>query len=199
MPGTRLASGRNADMTSIASISSISAAAPASSPQSGGDLLGAMRPAMDRAFAIGAPTTAGAAAGVLATGASYLNGAQSTLNRLDEGIARRRSELDAIGTMDPKLHSDKLEQLDLLQRLRDRIQLSIERVSDILAGRDRDDIGTDDDAGASHRPASKQRRRQEQLDELEQRRQLLATQQLDATATASSQAVANAYAGNASS
>jgi hypothetical protein len=188
-------------MTPITSVSAVTAptSTPAAStghPSSGGgDLLAAMRPAMDTASRIGTPTSAEGAASVLATGGSYLQGATSTLAKLDEGIARRRAQLERIRTTDPEAAKDQQQQLDLLQRLRDRIQLSIERVSDILAGKDRDDIGHDDASPAA--TTAPRRTRDEDLELLEQRRRLLAPQ-VDMTAASVDPTVAaGAYAASA--
>lgn len=169
-----------------------------------GDVLAAMRPAMDTAFAVGRPTDAAGAATILGTGGSYLQGATATLGKLDEGIAKRTQELERLRLSDPEAAQDKQTQLDLLQRLRDRIQLSIERVSDILAGKDRDDIGgpDPDDAGTKGGRSrdEEEARRREQLDLLERRRQLLApvTPTTD-VASAAPQAAASTYAAGARS
>lgn len=162
------------------------------------DLLGDMRPALGTAFAVGRPTDAAGAATVLATGASYLHGAAGTIARLDEGIRRRQLGLEQIS--DPTAAAKEREQLDLLQRLRDRIQLSMERVGDILAGKDRDDIGTPDDVGpaatARNDDHDRARRRRDEADLLDQRRQLLAPSITPAAAPgASPDRVAGAYAG----
>jgi hypothetical protein len=162
-----------------------------------GDLLGDMRSAMDTAFAVGRPTDAAGAATILGTGGSYLQGATSTLSKLDEGIDKRRKELEQLRHADPGAAKDKEAQLDMLQRLRDRIQLSIERVSDILAGKDRDDIGgRDPEPRAGSRARTREddaQKRREQVELLEQRRQLLAPQTTQDT-TATTDTVANAYA-----
>ncbi|MEO6867485.1 MAG: hypothetical protein ABI200_05645 [Gaiellales bacterium] len=141
----------------------------------GGDALAAMRPAMDAAFAVGAPATSRDAASVLATGGSYISGATRTLDRLDKGIETKQAKIEQLRASDPKAAEQEQGQLDMLERLRDRIQLSIERVGDILAGKDRDDIGSDGaDAGPSKASTSREDERREQLKSLEQRRQLLA-------------------------
>lgn len=171
-------------MTSISpAATSIVATTTRDSGTQSGDMLAAMRPAMDTAFQVGRPTDAAGAATILGTGGSYLQGATATLGKLDEGIARRTKELEHLRLSDPDAAKDKQGQLDLLQRLRDRIQLSIERVSDILAGTDRDDVGGPDEAAGDGDAAHRRRRdsrdadaatRREQLDMLERRRQLLA-------------------------
>lgn len=135
----------------------VGAAAPSDSP-----------PTLDPSL-LGAPMDAATAGAVLATGGSYLQGAQATLARLDDGIEKRSRELENLQHLDPAEAIRKREQLDLLQRLRDRIQLSVERVTDILAGTERPDIGGPEPLeGAGGRgPAGL-------VDEFEQRRQLLA-------------------------
>lgn len=164
-----------------------------------GDALAAMRPAMDQAFAVGRPTDAAGAATILGAGGSYLQGASATLGKLDEGIAKRTKEIEQLRFTDPTAAQDKQGQLDMLQRLRDRIQLSIERVSDILAGKDRDDIGGGDDEPARSRRNGPRHdaeaKRREDLELLEQRRQLLAPSGADAVApSAGAAAVAGTYA-----
>jgi hypothetical protein len=183
-------------MTPINAISAVAAPAAARSTGSapgGGDLLAAMRPAMDTAARIGTPTNAEGAASVLATGSSYLQGASSTLAKLDDGIARRRAQLERIRATDPEAAKDQQQQLDLLQRLRDRIQLSIERVSDILAGKDRDDIGGPEDTDP-HPRAHAKGHEQDDADLLERRRQLLAPGADHFQTPATPDAVAGAYA-----
>lgn len=163
------------------------APAPAAEqPAASGDALAAMRPAMDAAFAVGRPTDASGAAAILGTGASYLHGASATLARLDEGIGRRNREIEQLRISDPGAAQDKQGQLDMLQRLRDRIQLSIERVSDILAGRDRDDVG-------GPHPRDPNARRLEHLELLEERRRLLAPAAAAAVTAAGAENVAGAY------
>ena len=197
-------------MTSIPAVATTPAATttPATTGQPG-DMLAGMRPAMDTAFAVGRPTDATGAATILGTGGSYLQGASSTLAKLDEGIAKREKELAQLRITDPGAAQDKQAQLDMLQRLRDRIQLSIERVSDILAGKDRDDIGGpeaasgDDAGGASRRGRAREdddARRREDLELLEQRRQLLApTPQVATPAAADATTTAQTYAAHAAS
>jgi hypothetical protein len=194
-------------MTSIspAATSTVANTTQDSGAQSG-DMLAAMRPAMDTAFAVGRPTDAAGAATILGTGGSYVQGATATLGKLDEGIAKRTKELEQLRLTDPDAAKEKQGQLDMLQRLRDRIQLSIERVSDILAGKDRDDIGGPDPAegsGDAKRRRSRdddEARRREQLDMLEQRRQLLApVTPATNVAAADPAAAANTYAAAARS
>lgn len=159
---------------------------------SGGDALASMRPAMDAASAADRLTdTAAGAAGVLATGGSYLQGATRTLAKLDQGIEQRTREIERLRHTDPAAAEDKQGQLDMLQRLRDRIQLSIERVGDILSGHDRDDIGGPDpnksDPRMSHHGL-------DGLTGLEQRRQLLAPSMSDNLTAPGSALVAGHYA-----
>jgi hypothetical protein len=191
----------DADMTSIPAVATnpVASSSQDTSTQTGGDMLAAMRPAMDTAFAVGRPTDAAGASTILGTGGSYLQGATSTLSKLDQGIDKRRKELDQLRLSDPDAAKDKEAQLDMLQRLRDRIQLSIERVSDILAGKDRDDIGGPDPeprtgsrARGRARGDDAETKRREELELLEQRRQLLAPP-VEQT-QAASDAVASAYA-----
>lgn len=146
----------------------------------GDDLLADMNPAMDAAFAVGRPTDASGAAGILATTGSYIKGASATIDKLDAGLERRRKQLTDLQVTDPEAAQRMQTQIDLLERLRDRIQLSIERVSETIAGR-----GGDDDA-----PHSKRR---EELELLEQRRLLLAGTGSAQLAPAPASLVAGAY------
>lgn len=167
----------------------------------GGDMLAAMRPAMDTAFQVGRPVDARGAAAVLGTGGSYVQGASATLVKLDEGIARRRQEIAELRLSDPDAAKDRQGQLEMLERLRDRIQLSIERVSDILAGKDRDDIGgPEPDITKGRRDARSRRERDAQdLELLEQRRQLLAPKGADAVGSADTALVVGTYASSGTS
>ena len=103
-------------------------------------MLAAMQPAMDTAQAIGAPVTRADAAGILATGAPYLEGAARTVGALDKAITRREAEVEQLRLTDPEAAAAKAGKLDLMQQLRDRIQLSIERVSEILFDDDKDAV-----------------------------------------------------------
>jgi hypothetical protein len=117
----------------------------ASSAQ-GGDLLAAMNPAMDAAFAVGRPMDKQGAAAILATTGAYIAGANATIDKLDQGIERREKELAQLRISDPDAAADKEASLELLKKLRDRIQLSIERVSATAAGGDSgDDAAADED------------------------------------------------------
>lgn len=136
----------------------------------GGDLLAAMNPAMDAAFAVGRPTNASSAATILGTSGAYIDGAKATLVRLDQGIERRERELAELRITDPEAAKGKAEQLDLLKRLRDRIQLSIERVSATLTGGSE---SASESRRENDRASDDARERREQLALLEQRRALL--------------------------
>lgn len=158
-------------------------AAAAGNDGTGGDALSAMRPAMNTAAAVGQPTNAAGAGSILATGTSYLSGAAATIGRIDDGIAKRTRALAGLAANGASVEALKAagDQIDMLQRLRDRIQLSIERVSDIMAGKDRDDVGgpDGDDAADGRRrdeerlAADSARRRAEEHAQLEQRLQVL--------------------------
>lgn len=198
-------------MNAIAASSSSSATRPlpappaaastdASSNQDGGDLLAAMNPAMDAAFAVGRPTDSTGAAAILATTGAYIAGANATIDKLSEGIERREKELAQLRISDPEAAADKEAALEMLTKLRDRIQLSIERVSKSAAG---DTSGDDaaEDALAIERSTARStderdRLRREQAELLEQRRLLLApTTVVDNHADSST--VAGTYAATA--
>jgi hypothetical protein len=177
------------------------ASADAASSGQGGDLLAAMNPAMDAAFAVGRPTNASGAAAILATTGAYIAGANATIDKLDEGIQRRERELDQLRLSDPNAATKKEGELELLKKLRDRIQLSIERVTRTAAGEDADEVPAGDDveaildAKAEERTLEdRDRRRREEVELLEQRRLLLAPTTIDAAATMDSSHVAHAYA-----
>lgn len=171
-------------------------------PRDSGDLLAAMNPAMDAAFAVGRPTNAQGAAAILATTGAYIAGANATIDKLDQGIARREKELEQLRLSDPDAAAKKEAELELLRKLRDRIQLSIERVSRTAAG---DDVeGDDERLDEVESPAQARRRREHDIDErlrvrreelelLEQRRALLAPSTLD-PGTMDSGSVASTYA-----
>lgn len=160
-------------------------------PAGSHDLLADMRPAMDGAFAVGRPTDADGASAVLATGSSYLQGASSTLGKLDEGIARKTKQLEVLRGSDPSAAQEQERQLEMLQKLRDRVQLSIERVSDILSGKERDDIGGPEATGGG---TSREQRRLDDLELLEQRRRLLTPSFGIEAPTAPTSAIVGAYA-----
>lgn len=107
--------------------------------------LDAMRRTMQNAQSIagsGEATPANASS-ILNTGSDFLTNASAAVESLGMVIEHRQTRVDQLkqrGTHSPQLDHER-EQIDLLQRLRDRIQLSIQRVSDILAGKDRDDDG----------------------------------------------------------
>ncbi len=126
--------------------------------------LGAMRRTMQDAHAIAGPggVTASSASSVLATGTDFLTNATATVGALDTAIDVRRDKLDAgeqQGRSERELAHDR-EQVELLERLRDRIQLSIQRITDILAGSNHDDISSSDSvvAGASSTSTQQQAR-----------------------------------------
>ena len=155
-----------------------------------GDLLAAMNPAMDAAFRIGRPTDQSGAAAILATTGSYIAGATATLDRLDEGIRRRTMELGQLQLSDPKAAERATRDLDLLQRLRDRIELSIERVTETSLG--------SDEAPADGQPSRRElderaQRKREELELLEQRRLMLAPTGVGDAAHLDSTSVAEVY------
>lgn len=145
----------------------------------GGDLLSAMRPAMNAAQAVGAPMNAQDASSVLATGGSYIAGATRTLEKLEEGITKKQERIEQLRGTNPQAADDEQKQLEMLEKLRDRIKLSIERVGDILTGRSSGDVEDTEDhqkrlqaiRDAGHERAIE---RNEQTQLLEQRRQMLA-------------------------
>ncbi len=170
----------------------------ASAGQGGGDLLAAMNPAMDAAFAVGRPTDAGGAAAILATTGAYVAGAHATIDKLDEGIRRREREVEQLRLSDPDAAAKKEGELELLRKLRDRIELSIERVTRTAAGGDSDEVGGDQETIDLERTLEdRARRRSEEEELLEQRRQLLAPTTIAASSTTDSSTVAGTYAATA--
>jgi hypothetical protein len=139
-----------------------------------------MGAAMDTALTTD-PTSGDGAAQVLDAGGDYLAGATGMLDRIGDGIQRRVDALGKLDATDPAAAAKQREQIDLLQRLQERVRTSIERIGDILAGRDRRDVGSDaggidiTDLGsrADTDRESVKRTREEDLALLEQRRQLL--------------------------
>lgn len=192
LPGTRNADEGTRRMNSIAARTSTSSMQPLSAPPApaasnaassgqGGDLLAAMNPAMDAAFAVGRPMDKQGAAAILATTGAYIAGANATIDKLDQGIERREKELAQLRISDPDAATDKEASLELLKKLRDRIQLSIERVSRTAAGDtdgDGGDAASEDDLAVTKSTArtadERARLRREQEELLEQRRLLLA-------------------------
>jgi hypothetical protein len=169
------------------------AVAPSSEDSSGsGDMLAAMRPAMDAAFAVGKPTNASGAAAILATTGDYVRGAQATMAKVGEGIERRKEQIAALQGTDPDRAAKLQEQVDLLEKLRDRIQLSIERV---MGTTDSDD--PDDDLQAQAK--RKRRERDDELAVLARRHELLGSQvQSMLVQPADASMVAATYAGTGS-
>lgn len=110
-------------MAMIAAIGAVPAPAPTTSTN---DMLAPMRGALDTAFAVGRPADRADAAAILATNDEFLAGAQQTLGTLDAQMLQRRERL-AAGTGTPAQQVEDQEQLRLMQLLRDRIQLSIDR------------------------------------------------------------------------
>lgn len=148
-----------------------------------GSDLAPMRTSLNTITSMGAPQTAAAAGQVLGQGAGYLQGAQQTMAKLDESIERRTKAIGELEATNPGAATKDREQLDLLQRLRDRINLSIERVTAILSDKDPESVKNDAHA-------------QQQLDDLErleQRRRLLASEVSFTQPMAATQ-VASAYA-----
>ena len=199
-------------MNSIASSASSSATQPLPAPPAptssddassgqGGDLLAAMNPAMDAAFAVGRPMDKQGAAAILATTGAYIAGANATIDKLDQGIERREKELAQLRISNPDAASDKEASLELLKKLRDRIQLSIERVSATAAGDTSggDDAASDEDFAVQKSTAKtleeRDRLRSEQEELLEQRRLLLAPSTI--TNHTDSSTVAGTYAATA--
>lgn len=123
------------NVASVATAAMAAPATPAADPlASGGDLLAAMNPAMDAAFAVGRPHDMRGAAAILGTTGAYVNGANATIARIDEGLELRRTQLEQLRMTDPDAARRMAQQIDMLERLRDRIRLSIERVTETLAG-----------------------------------------------------------------
>ncbi|MCB0879205.1 MAG: hypothetical protein KDC46_09525 [Thermoleophilia bacterium] len=155
-----------------------------------GDLLSAMQPAMDAAFAVGRPTDQRGAQAILATTGAYVDGANQTMQRIDKGIEQKLQQLETLQGSDPDAAAKLDRDIKLLQRLRDRIQLSIERVLDPLGEHDDDDVV----ARRSEKKADeKLRRRHEELELLEQRRALLGGSTAAALAPVDTTMVAGAY------
>lgn len=158
-------------------------------PAGGGDLLAAMNPAMNAAFAIGRPLDSRGAAAILGTAGAYISGAQATLAKLDDGIAGRERRLAELRHVDPAAATKLEAELELLRRLRDRIELSIERVSETLAG---DTEDPEEQAARERRVEERAQDRIDQLEALERRRQLLAPH-VDSTIPAAPALVASTY------
>lgn len=187
----------------------------AAAPAPEGDLLSSMQPAMDAAFAVGAPMDQGGAAAILATNGAYIAGANATISKLDVGIEKRERELQQLRLTNPEAAAAKEESLELLRKLRDRIELSIERVSRIAAGETDIDLSDDADPRAGggrtknsgaederleeQRAEERARVKREQETLLEQRRTLLAPTTIAGGAAPhlDSGAVAGAYAASA--
>ncbi|MCW2950561.1 MAG: hypothetical protein JWN41_1574 [Thermoleophilia bacterium] len=154
------------------------------SSSTGPDLLAPMRSSLNTISAVGTPTTQGDAATVLGQGTNYLQGAHETVAKLDVSIERRTKALAELSVSDPAGAQRERDQLDLLNRLRERIEQSIERVGAILTGRDPESV-----ANKSHA-----QQQLEELDQLEARRRLLAGQNTFAAAPAPVAQVAGTYA-----
>ena len=171
-------------MTSISSFTSPMGSMGTAAP----DMLTLMRPALSGISTAAQSPTSGSA-DVNSLGSNYLQGATETVSKLDENIARRTKALAGLDPSDVGGVKQEREQLDLLERLRTRIQESINRVGDIMAGRTPEAMEL------------KERTRQQlqDLDELEARRRQLAQQvtfSSPVAAPAPSQ-VASAYAAGA--
>lgn len=191
-----------APLAAPASSNTIDAAAPsvAASPQPsaarGTDALAAMRGDMNAAQAHGGLQSAGDAASVLGTGSSYVRNAEATVAKLDTALERRAERLASMqqsGASSSAIDAER-NQLDLLQRLRDRIQLSAERIRDIISGHDRDDITRDPDG--TRGPRSRDTRVEQleaQLDAMRQRVQVTSPVAQHGAAPVSDQ-VASVYA-----
>ena len=157
----------------------------------GGDLLSAMNPAMDAAFAVGRPTNASGAAAILETTGAYVAGANATINKIDDDLDRRREQLQLLRQTDPDAADKAQQQIDLLEKLRDRIQLSIERVTRTASGGGEEDDTFDEDL---KRAAAKRRERDaEQIELLERRRELLGAQGAASIAPTDASMVAGTY------
>lgn len=107
-----------------------------SSVERSDDLLSAMNPAIDAALAVGRPHDLSGAQAILGTAGAYIQGAHATISKLGEGIAKRRESLKQLQLSDPKAAEHMQTQIDLLQRLQERIELSIERVSKTMSSLD---------------------------------------------------------------
>jgi hypothetical protein len=151
---------------------------------SGSDLLGSMRSSMNTIAAVGTPTTSTGAGQVLGQGSSYLQGAHETVAKLDQNIERRTKALTELEHSDPAAAKTEREQLDLLDRLRARIEQSIQRVGDILSG----------NTPEGQQAKSKTQQQAEELDQLEARRRLLSQSVGFATPAPAATQVAGAYA-----
>ena len=153
------------------------------SPLASSDLLGSMRGSMNAIAAVGTPTDATSAGQVLGQGAGYLQGAHETIAKIDQSIERRTKALGELQQSDPAAAKADLEQLDLLNRLRTRIEQSIQRVGEILSG----------DTPEGQANTSKLQQQADDLDQLEARRRLLAGSLTFDTPVAPTQ-VASTYA-----
>ncbi len=142
---------------------------------SSNDLLASMQPAMNTAFEVGVPTNADGASAILATSGDYIRGAQATMSKVEDGIEQRRTELETVQASNPKRAAELQQQIDLLERLRDRIQLSIERVTKNMSGHpdDASDDGDDEAALARARQRRLEQKRAEEHELLQRRHDLL--------------------------
>lgn len=97
-------------------------------------VVGEMMSATDTAHGGSIPANGGGAAAINTTVGPYLHGASTVVSRLDEVIAERSARLDAAPAGTSATADPQSEQLDLLTKLRNRIQESVNDVSNIHAG-----------------------------------------------------------------
>lgn len=100
----------------------------------------------------------GNAAHVLASGSDFLNAAGAAVKSLDRQIGVRTdrlNEMKSSGGTSKDVMNHEANQIDLLSKLRDRLELSMKRIANIISGKDMDD----DTAAAA---SATQRRRKEQ-------------------------------------
>ena len=119
---------------SMNSISSARVSATNASPAGATSHLGAMDDAMARVARHAQLDTPGDAAAVLATGDEYVEAGRKAIAGLDTQLLERSARLQqasAAGASQGEVAAER-EQLHLMTMLRDRIALSIERVSDML-------------------------------------------------------------------
>ncbi|MBC7643680.1 MAG: hypothetical protein H7123_01045 [Thermoleophilia bacterium] len=90
-------------------------------------------------------SVAGNASHVLASGGDFLNAAGAAVQNLDRQIDTRTDRLQNLkktGGASEDVMNHEATQIDLLTKLRDRLELSMKRVANIIAGKDMDDDTT---------------------------------------------------------
>jgi hypothetical protein len=99
--------------------------------------LGGMAAVANAVNDAGAPKSASDATAVLNTGADYIRNGQRTVDKLTTSIERRSAKIEEMkkGGASAGSIAREQEQLDLAQRLLERIDQSVHRIEDILVAR----------------------------------------------------------------